>query len=190
MYDFAIATNKKEKFRSNLRSERRHRAFVHGLNPDNQDFTCAHCHKPASALRLLAGVDNRNHCPYCLASRHVDWQKPGDRLSACKQVMPAVALTFKRTNKKYRPSLGELMLVHVCQECGKVSANRIAADDDPDKLWQIFESSATMDQGLRLMIESAGVCPVEVNDRQLVQSQLFGFQPASAEEMVCNYWQK
>jgi hypothetical protein len=174
MYERTIASNKKVKQKIQLRSARYREAVLNGLNPNNQGFTCAHCKYPVSAERLVAAVGNRNHCPYCLWSRHMDLNKPGDRLSACKQVMPAVALTLKRTSKKYSQTCGELMLVHMCLDCGKVSANRIAADDDPDKLWSIFEQSIGLDGLLYRQIESAGIQSVNASDYMLVQAQLFG----------------
>jgi len=107
-------------------------------NPKNQDFTCRHCGRYVSADNRLAGVNHRNHCPYCLCSRHVDLWQPGDRLSACKAVMRPVGLTVKRSFKKYAsPGSGEIMLVHRCADCSKISINRIAADDDEELIAQL-----------------------------------------------------
>ena len=47
-------------------------------------FTCIHCKREISSDPILSGVNNRNHCPYCLHSRHVDLYQAGDRLNACK----------------------------------------------------------------------------------------------------------
>ncbi len=33
------------------------------------------------------------------------------------------------------------MLVHHCQECGALSINRIAADDDNERLWELYRRS-------------------------------------------------
>src|SRR4026209_2498083 len=97
------------------------------------DFRCAHCRNIVSVTHLLSGVNNRNHCPYCLWSRHLDLYSAGDRLSACKAKMKPIGLTMKKGRNKYRPGpRGELMLVHACTECNAVSINRIAADDDPE----------------------------------------------------------
>jgi len=70
------------------------------------------------------GGSHRNHCPYCLYSRHVDGNVPGDRASACGGLMaPIGAFT--------RPK-GEHVVVHRCLTCGFERYNRIAADDDFD----------------------------------------------------------
>src|SRR5882672_8967504 len=106
------------------------------------DFECCHCRLRVSAEPLLSGVRNRNHCPYCLWSKHVDLAQAGDRLCACKGPMRPAGLSLKRTRKKYAPAqLGELMLVHRCAACGAHSLNRVAADDSPQRLWDVFEAS-------------------------------------------------
>ncbi len=106
------------------------------------DFDCCHCGRRVSADRLFSGVNHRNHCPYCLWSRHVDLHEAGDRLCACKGPMRPVGLAFKRLHKKYACAQGgELMLVHLCADCGQVSLNRVAADDSPAMLWDVFQAS-------------------------------------------------
>jgi hypothetical protein len=110
-------------------------------------FQCAHCSNFVSAAHMLSGVNNRNHCPYCLWSRHLDLFAAGDRLSACKGRMKPVGLTMKKRRNKYRlESGGELMLIHECVECGALSINRIAADDDPDSIMEVFRDSLRLDR--------------------------------------------
>jgi hypothetical protein len=99
------------------------------MQATSDGFYCGHCHVFVSCTTVLSGVINRNHCPYCLWSKHLDLFKPGDRLAACKGNMVPVALTLKKSYKKYGEGLGEMMLVHMCTECSKISINRIAADD-------------------------------------------------------------
>ena len=38
------------------------------------------------------------------------------------------------------------MLVHTCLECDTVSINRIAADDDPERILAVFHSSLDVSQ--------------------------------------------
>ena len=61
-----------------------------------------HCHVIVSSAHLLSGVNNRNHCPYCLWSCHLDLYTAGDRLSACKAPMKPIGLTMKRSRNKYQ----------------------------------------------------------------------------------------
>ncbi len=65
------------------------------------DFRCVHCRVMISANIALSGVNSRNHCPYCLWSKHLDLFKAGDRLSACKGAMKPVGLALKTSYKKY-----------------------------------------------------------------------------------------
>lgn len=139
------------------------------------DFTCIHCHNYVSAGGVMAGVNNRNHCPYCLWSRHLDWRQPGDRLSACKGSMQPIGLSVKKVRKRYgRCEHGELMLVHRCINCGKIAINRIAGDDDSQAAVNIYESSFNLDQDARQALIESGVQILWRQERAVVQAQLFG----------------
>jgi DNA-directed RNA polymerase subunit RPC12/RpoP len=138
------------------------------------DFRCAHCHQIVSSVHLLSGVNNRNHCPYCLWSRHLDLYTAGDRLSACKAPMQPVALTAKHSRNKYGQGRGELMLVHQCSDCGGISINRIAADDDTHSLLGIFSASRTLPTRTRALLQSNGIEILPPEGLPQLQLQLFG----------------
>jgi hypothetical protein len=144
-------------------------------------FICAHCRGFVSSEPGLSGVQNRNHCPYCLYSRHLDLHEAGDRLSACKAPMRPVGLTIKAACKKYGPNRGELMLIHVCEECKALSINRIAADDDPHRLMNVFEGSLCLDARLFARLESERIKILKALDRESVYAQLFGQRIELAE---------
>ncbi|PKO11653.1 MAG: hypothetical protein CVU39_28195 [Chloroflexi bacterium HGW-Chloroflexi-10] len=139
-------------------------------------FTCAHCKIYISSDFLLSGVQNRNHCPYCLWSKHVDLHQSGDRLCACKAPMCPVGLAFKRTRNKYGSGQGELMIIHRCTDCGGVSINRIAADDDNEKLLRLFDSSLHLDAAFRTQLKLEGIQTVHTEDLPLVRARLFGHE--------------
>jgi DNA-directed RNA polymerase subunit RPC12/RpoP len=84
-------------------------------------FICKHCGKEVA--REAPGTRNRNHCPYCLYSRHVDVSR-GDRRSKCGGMMKPVGIVS-------RPD-GEKLIVHQCQGCGFISKNRVAGDDNEE----------------------------------------------------------
>jgi DNA-directed RNA polymerase subunit RPC12/RpoP len=86
-------------------------------------FICVGCSKKVSYD--APGTKNRNHCPYCLASLHVD-EIIGDRSSQCHGLMPAIG-------KFYKPD-GEEMLAHKCQKCGQIRKNRVAGDDSYEEI--------------------------------------------------------
>jgi hypothetical protein len=137
------------------------------------DFRCSHCSNHVSVAHMLSGVNNRNHCPYCLWSRHLDLYAAGDRLSACKGQMRPIGLTMKKSRNKYQiKSRGELMLVHECTGCGCLSINRIAADDDPDSVMDAFDSSLSLNHQTRTRCEAQGIAILD--DFQVIHIQLFG----------------
>jgi hypothetical protein len=137
-------------------------------------FHCIHCRQYVSSARPHSGVGNRNHCPYCLHSRHLDWQRAGDRLAACKGSMQPVGLTFKQISKRYGVAYGELMLVHRCTECGKLSINRIAADDDAETMLAIYQDSHRLSRHVCAELEAAGIQTLTAADVTKVSDLLFG----------------
>ncbi len=126
-----------------------------------------------SSTHILSGVNNRNHCPYCLWSCHLDLYAAGDRLSACKGQMRPVGLTRKMDRNKYRREVGgELMLIHQCVECGTLSINRIAADDDASTLLEVFEFSVA--NQTHVVCETNGIAALRSTDLPILHKQLFG----------------
>jgi hypothetical protein len=84
-----------------------------------ETFVCVQCGRPVSTQAF--GTRHRNHCPWCLWSRHVD-ERQGDRRSACRNPMEPVAVAVQPD--------GEWAVVHQCRACGVVRLNRIAGDDN------------------------------------------------------------
>ena len=56
-------------------------------------------------------------------------EEPGDRASDCGGVMDAISVWVRKN--------GEWAIIHRCRRCGRLSSNRIAADDNPMKLTSI-----------------------------------------------------
>lgn len=90
----------------------------------NDGFTCEHCNKIVNPI--VYGGSYRNHCPFCLWSKHVDSAIPGDRANGCLGLMEPIGVFTRRT--------GEYVLVHRCEKCQFERYNRIAGDDDFDKV--------------------------------------------------------
>lgn len=96
----------------------------------NESFICQRCGMPANPES--AGSQHRNHCPHCLVSLHVD-NRPGDRSSICRGQMEPISIWSKAD--------GEWALVHRCQACGTLKTNRVAADDNQQRLIELAEKA-------------------------------------------------
>ncbi len=83
-----------------------------------EDFTCNFCGF------LVKGNGFTNHCPKCLWSKHVDIN-PGDRSENCFGMMEPVGVQKKSGLQK---------ILHQCVKCGKVRFNKVAPEDDFEKL--------------------------------------------------------
>lgn len=92
----------------------------------DEEFTCENCHKNVNRLNYTA----RDHCPYCLYSKHVDIT-PGDRLNECKGLLEPVSIEkFKDTYK----------IVYKCKKCKQIHKNIMARDDDYNKIIELSKT--------------------------------------------------
>jgi len=96
-------------------------------------FICRHCGR--TVIPLQSGGNQRNHCPDCLWSLHVDL-RTGDRMSGCRGLMEPIAVWVKPSQ--------EWAVLHRCQSCGFIRANRIAGDDDELVLLKMAARPLTM----------------------------------------------
>lgn len=64
------------------------------------------------------------------------------------------------------------MLIHECVECGSFSINRIAADDDPDSILDVFNDSLSLSRQLLVRCEEQGI--MVLMDLESIYTQLFG----------------
>jgi hypothetical protein len=89
--------------------------------------------------------------------------------------MNAIGLTLKRSPSKYATERqGELMLIHQCEACGKVSINRIAADDDEEAILAVFETSQWLDTTTATRLARSGILLLGAADAPLVYRRLYG----------------
>ena len=93
------------------------------FNMIDEEFICENCGKYVSRLEYSA----RDHCPYCLYSKHVDIN-PGDRLNTCKGLLIPIDIEkFKNTYK----------IIYKCEKCNSIHKNIVSKDDDIDKIIQL-----------------------------------------------------
>lgn len=91
----------------------------------NDNFTCENCNKAV----IKSDYTARDHCPYCLYSKHVDIN-PGDRSNTCLGLLvPTGIEKFKNTFK----------IIYKCNKCSEIHKNIIHDDDNMDLI--IFLSS-------------------------------------------------
>jgi hypothetical protein len=146
------------------------------ISPYYNGFRCANCRAFVSTEPIISGVKNRNHCLFCLWSIHVDLIEVGDRLAACKENMKPIGLTLKKTRKKYgEMELGELMIIHCCVDCGKISINRIAADDDQETIYNLFACTLAFEPALKVRLENDGILVLKSTHKDVVYARLFGY---------------
>ena len=82
----------------------------------NETFICENCRREVPA----ATTGCRNHCPFCLTSKHVDIN-PGDRANPCQGLLRAV--NYELDGKK------GIVLIFRCDKCGKMTRNKANRDD-------------------------------------------------------------
>ena len=87
----------------------------------DEEFICENCGRQVPKL----GYSCRNHCPYCLYSKHVDIE-PGDRLETCHGLLKPIGI---ETNSKKG-----YIIIFKCQKCGSIRKNKVAEDDDMNKI--------------------------------------------------------
>ena len=89
----------------------------------DETFICENCNKIVDKLNYTS----RDHCPFCLFSKHVDIM-PGDRANTCKGLLVPIEIEkFKDTYK----------IIYKCKKCGKIHKNIIAKDDDFNQIINI-----------------------------------------------------
>ena len=139
-------------------------------------FVCLNCGKQVNDSPI--GSKQRNHCPFCLWSLHLDEELPGDRKSNCHGLMQPVGLTTKSgpivhvarhptgvvARHLRKDEIGELMIVHQCQKCNMFSKNRVAGDDNPERLIELL-APEMHESPWKLFTES---------DKDMIAVQLFG----------------
>lgn len=89
----------------------------------DESFICENCNKEVDELRYTA----RDHCNYCLCSKHVDIN-PGDRQNSCKGILRPIGIEkFKNTYK----------IIYKCDKCNMIHKNIMADDDNFDLIIEL-----------------------------------------------------
>ena len=95
----------------------------------DEEFNCENCNKKVTKLNYTA----RDHCPYCLYSKHVDIN-PGDRKNTCHGLLKPIGIEkYKNTYK----------IIYKCTICNKFHKNIMANDDDFNKIIELSTNNET-----------------------------------------------
>jgi hypothetical protein len=138
-------------------------------------YFCENCDSWVNKDQFI-GTHFRNHCPFCLYSKHLDAKESGDRNSSCHGLMEPVGLTFKHEglDKYNRPRQGELMLVHHCSVCHDFSINRLSADDEAEMVMFIFNKSKSLPEEVKKNLQAQNIELLTDKDEPEIRNQLFG----------------
>ena len=94
----------------------------------DEEFVCENCGKKVPKL----GYSCRNHCPYCLYSKHVDIN-PGDREETCHGLLQPIDVEIN--SKK------GFVIIFKCKKCGAIRKNKVADDDNMELVYKITEDN-------------------------------------------------
>src|SRR5574344_1513294 len=98
------------------------------LNMIDNEFVCDNCGKKVNKLNYTA----RDHCPYCLYSKHVDID-PGDRANECKGNLVPIGI------EKYKDTF---KIIYKCDECHQLHKNIMAKDDNMDLIIELSKNNS------------------------------------------------
>lgn len=93
----------------------------------DESFVCENCKKFVNKLNYTA----RDHCPYCLYSKHVDIN-PGDRLNTCHSLLKPIDI------EKYKDTY---KIIYECTKCHKSHKNIMAKDDNMDMIIELSKKN-------------------------------------------------
>jgi len=98
----------------------------------DEEFICEKCNKKVEKLNYTA----RDHCNYCLYSKHVDIM-PGDRKNECMGLLKPIGIEkYKNTYK----------IIYRCEKCNQLHKNIMATDDDFDKIIELSKNINEINQ--------------------------------------------
>ena len=97
------------------------------FNMVDEEFICENCHKKITKL----GYTARDHCNYCLYSKHVDIM-PGDRKNNCLGLLRPIGI------EKYRDTY---KIIYQCDKCHQFHKNIMARDDNMDLIIELTKKT-------------------------------------------------
>ena len=93
----------------------------------DEEFICENCKQKVNKLNYTA----RDHCNYCLYSKHVDIM-PGDRNNTCQGMLKPIGI------EKYKDTY---KIVYKCLKCHQIHKNIMADDDNMDLIIELSKNN-------------------------------------------------
>ena len=90
------------------------------FNMIDEEFICENCGKKVEKASYTA----RDHCPYCLYSKHLDIN-PGDRMNNCHGLMKPIGI--EKFKDKYK-------IIYKCLKCNEIHKNITLNGDNMDEI--------------------------------------------------------
>jgi hypothetical protein len=99
-------------------------------------------------------------------------------MSSCGARMKPIGLTLNnpRTNLHTGRTGGELMVVHQCLGCGKISCNRIAGDDNSHAVICLLDDSNSLDEETITRLACQGIRLLTQEDKGEILTALYGYE--------------
>ena len=119
MFFYSVPKNTQKKQKTFHKKAEENKMNSRNFTEIDEEFICDNCGKKVPKL----GYSSRNHCPYCLHSKHVD-KNPGDRAEECHGDLEPVSLEID-SKKGY-------VIIFRCKKCGAIRKNKAAKDDNMD----------------------------------------------------------
>jgi len=91
--------------------------------------------------------------------------------------MKPIGLTFKniKTNVFTERTSGELMVIHQCLRCKKISCNRIAGDDNTVAIISLLDEADNLDIETKNELRNKRINLLSNEDKNQVNTSLFGY---------------
>ena len=94
---------------------------------NDESFICKVCGANVPPLKY----SSRDHCNYCLYSKHVDIM-PGDRKNKCLGLLKPIGIEKFRDTYK---------IIYECQKCREIHKNIMAIDDNYDLIIELSKNN-------------------------------------------------
>lgn len=91
--------------------------------------------------------------------------------------MKPIGLAMKdmETNPFTERTSGEPMVVHLCLNCGKISYNRLAGDDNPFAITRLLKETENPDTALDTKLRNLKIKLLAEKDKPIVLTAIYGY---------------